>query len=367
MHEIKFPFVARLTFVLISIVLIATIAILGQTILSPLFFAFLMSLLFVPFANFLERTLRFTRTLSSFCSFFIMLGIIAGIIYFFTVQLSDFITDFPMLQKQALASFHDLQLWISHNFHVRISMQWDYINEALEKLLNFSGAILGFTVTMFSSVGAFVVFSMLFFIFIMNYRRNLYIFITTVFEAKHVQKVHEITSEIQRIIKQYIIGLFIQIIIVSILSTILLSVLHVKYAGLVGILAGLLNVIPYIGIIITGLFATLISLATGNDSTIFVIIGFFVIHAIDANITLPLVVGSKVKINALFTFLGLLIGEALWGISGMFFSIPSLAILKIIFDRIDSLKPWGVLLGDSGKRRRKKYKITKNIILEDKE
>lgn len=71
-----------------------------------------------------------------------------------------------------------------------------------------------------------------------------------------------------------------------------------------------------------------------------------VIHLIDSNVLLPLIVGSKVKINALITLLGVIIGEMFWGIPGMFLSIPVIAIAKVVFDRIESLKPWGLLLGD---------------------
>ena len=59
-----------------------------------------------------------------------------------------------------------------------------------------------------------------------------------------------------------------------------------------------------------------------------------------------LIVSSKVQINAIATIVGILIGGALAGISGMFLAIPIIAIFKVIFDRIDDLKPWGYLLGD---------------------
>lgn len=370
MKDSQLPFLVRLTLVLISVLILGFLAKIGQTILSPLFFAFLMALLFVPFANFLEKRLRFSRSLSSIFSFIVMAAMMAGIIYFFTTQLSDFAKDIPTLQKQITESVYQLQLWVSHTFNLRITDQMKYVNDGFDKLLNSSGQILGFTFSMFSSIGAFIAFSVLFFIFILNYRRGLYTFIISVFNEKHSAKVQEIASEIQRIIKQYIIGLFIQIIIVSILTTALLTILEVKYAILLGVLTGLLNVIPYIGIIVSGLLAALISFATGGDKTLFVLLGYAGIHAVDANLVLPLVVGSKVKINAFFTFLGLLIGEALWGISGMFLSIPFLAIVKIIFERIDELKPWGNVLGESSNRKPKplkKYKITKKIILEEKE
>lgn len=244
-----------------------------------------------------------------------------------------------------------------------------YINQALEKLLSSTAFILSFTFSMFSSTMAFFLFSALIFIFILNYRRVLYQFIISLFHSQHFEKVNEGIMEIQKIIKEYISGLFIQVILVSSLTSILLSVLGVKYSLLLGVLTGLMNVIPYVGIIFSSLIACLISFATGSNHTLLVLIGYLAIHAIDGNIILPLVVGSKVKINALFTFIGLLIGEKLWGISGMFLSIPFLAILKIIFERVQGLEPWGKVLGEESKIRktRRKYKITKKITLEEKE
>ncbi|WP_133441046.1 AI-2E family transporter [Chryseobacterium salivictor] len=369
MKDIKLPFIAKLALVLISILALGYLAKIGKGVLAPLFFAILMALLFLPFANFLERKLRFSRTVSTFSSLLIMLLFLTGLIYFFSTQLSDFVNDFPILKEQVTRSFNEFQIWVSQTFHLNFAKQMSYINQALDKLLSSTGLILGFTVSMFSSTMAFFLFSALFFIFILNYRRVLYQFIISIFQSQHFEKVNEGIVEIQKIIKNYISGLFIQIIIVSSLTSILLSVLGVKYAILLGVLTGLLNVIPYIGILFSCLIACVISFATGGTHILFVLIGYVVIHLIDGNITLPLVVGSKVKINPLFTFIGLLIGEELWGISGMFLSIPFLAILKIIFERVEGLEPWGRVLGEETKvkKARKKYKITKNITLEEKE
>jgi len=174
--------------------------------------------------------------------------------------------------------------------------------------------------------------------------------------------------KIQKIIKQYIIGLLLQFILVGGIVSAFLFVLGIKYALFFGMLTGLLNVIPYLGITFSGGMTIVFAWATnGVDLSIVVMIGYVVIHIIDANIILPFVVGSKVKINALFSFLGLIIGEKMWGISGMFFSIPFLAILKIIFENIDGLEAWGQIIGYeiSPRKQKKKYQITKNIILEE--
>jgi predicted PurR-regulated permease PerM len=75
-------------------------------------------------------------------------------------------------------------------------------------------------------------------------------------------------------------------------------------------------------------------------------LALIVVHLIDSNFIVPKIVGSKVKVNSLFAMLSIIIGEMVWGISGMFLAIPILAIVKIIMDRIKELKPWGFLLGE---------------------
>jgi predicted PurR-regulated permease PerM len=91
-----------------------------------------------------------------------------------------------------------------------------------------------------------------------------------------------------------------------------------------------------------------------------IIIAYVIIQFIDNHFLIPYIVSSKVKINALISIIIVLLGGALWGISGMFLSIPFIGILKIIFDRVPELKPWGRLLGDEIPTRRKGQKINKS-------
>ena len=369
-QKINLPFLIKLSLVLVSVLCIGYLADLGKMILAPLFFAFLISLLFLPFANFLERKLKFNRGLSTLVSVLIMISFLGGLIFFFGSQFSSLSNDWPQLQKQVIHSFGELQTWVSHTFNINFNKQLKYLNEAGDKILSSSTIILGTTLAIFSSSLAFAAFSVIFFIFILNYRRVLYRFITNVFKDEHRYKVEEITTEIQKIIKKYIAGLFIEIFVVASLTSIVLTVLDVKYALLLGVLTGILNVIPYVGIFISGILASFISFAMGGTSKfLLVIVGYLGVHLLDSNIILPFVVGSKVKINALFSFIIILIGESLWGISGMFLGIPFLAILKIVLDRIEGLKPWGALLGDEEKvvRPKRKLKISKKITIEEKD
>lgn len=368
MNFIKLPFLLKLALAVVSIIGVGYLVSLGQSILAPFFLAFLMAMLFLPVANFLEQRLKLPRSFSTIISVMIMLTILTGMIYFFGSQISSFSRDLPHLSKQFTMVFSNLQKWVSHTFDVKINEQLDYLDQGLNKILSSSGVILGFTLGIFSTSLGFFAFFILFFIFILNYRRILNTFIVNVFNEKHKASVQAVVAEVRIMTKRYIIGLCLQIMIVSILTTTVLTILGVKYAVLLGVLTGLLNVIPYIGIMISLLISCFIAFATGTVSDcVYTAIGYVIIHAIDGNIVLPFVVGSKVKINALFSFIGILVGEHLWGISGMFLCIPAIAIIKIVFERVEGLQPWGRLLGEEEKpnKKKKSYKISKNITLKE--
>jgi predicted PurR-regulated permease PerM len=143
--------------------------------------------------------------------------------------------------------------------------------------------------------------------------------------------------------------LIIETIIIAFLETVTLLFLGIEYALLLGIVGALLNLIPYIGGIVSVALPMMVALVTKSSGwyAMYVLIIYYIIQLIDNNYIVPKIVASKVKINALFSIIAVIIGNALWGIPGMFLSIPLLAIVKLIFDHIDSLKPWGFLLGDT--------------------
>ncbi|MES2419477.1 MAG: AI-2E family transporter [Bacteroidota bacterium] len=371
MKEVSLPFVAKLALVLLSIFMLGYLAILGKSLLAPLLFSLLMAFLLLPFSNFLERKFRFKRSIAALSSVALMIALLYGILYFLGAQLSQLWADWPLLVKQVTDAFHNIQQWVSVTFNVNAHKQTTYITESAEKALSTSAIVIGSTLLTLSSSLLFLAFTLLFTFFILNYRRLLFTFLTTVFAEEHKARVNDIVREIQRIIKKYITGLFLQMLIVTLLMIVALSILGIKYAILLGLIAGIFNIIPYLGISTALLISALITFATaGATKALLVILVFAGIHTIDGNILMPLVVGSKVKINALFAFIGIIIGEMIWGISGMFLCIPYLAMLKIIFEKVDGLNAWSILLGEESKpntRKRRTYQITKKIKIEEAE
>ncbi|AHF14545.1 AI-2E family transporter [Niabella soli] len=343
------PFLVKLALVLFSMISLGYLLMLGKTLFAPMFFSFLIALLLLPFAKFFEKRCRFKRSLATVTSVLLMLIICSAVIAFFSNQVKSFTNDWPLLQQQGQLAFHNAQEWVAQKFHINFSKQWNYINQGIDKLFSTSATIVGTTLSTVSSTFIFLTFTLLFTFFILNYRRVLYAFLISVFSDDHKERVEEIVNNVKSIIKKYITGLLIEMLIVSLALIIILSLLGVKYSVLLGFMGGVFNVIPYLGIFTALLLSSLVTFATvGSGKVLLVVIAFIVVHAIDSNLVMPLVVGSKVKLNPMIAFIGIIVGEMLWGISGMFLCIPFLAIIKIIFDRVPGLHAWGILMGEEG-------------------
>ncbi len=359
------PFYFKTTMILIGIIAVGFLGILGKEVLCPLVFGLLFSILLLPAANFLERKAKLHRSAASALSVLMMLLAITAILYLVGAQISNITHDLPILKQQVTASLHNFQQWVSTKFHVDVDKQMAYVNSAASKIETASPKAIGATVLSLSSVLLFLVFIIFDTFFLLFYRRLLLKFLVDIFKEKNAPIVYDIVEKVQSIIRKYIIGLLLEMATVAIVCIGVFLLLGIKYAILLGLITALFNIIPYIGIFTALLINVVITFATSAIATkvLLVVITVVSMHLIDSNILLPLIVGSKVKINAFITLLGVVVGEMIWGIPGMFLSIPVIAILKIIFDRVEKLNAWGNLLGDDKKEKSAfKFKIPKRKI-----
>lgn len=342
-----YPFYFRLCCILISIVILGFLAILGQQILVPMILGLLIAILLMPLCRFMEKRLRFPRGLASILVSILALAVIGGVIYMMSIEVAKLANDWPQFQKQFVVLTNDLQSWISRTFGVRRHDQLEYLNDAAKKSISTGTAILEKALASIGYVLMITGFTFLFTLFFLIYRTHLLKFLVASFSETYHKTVFDVIDNIQFMTKKYLVGLFFQMIIITVLSFIAYTIIGIKYNFMLAILTGVLNILPYIGIFTALLIGALITFATsGTSHVLFVVIAIGIIHAIDGNIIMPRVVGSKVKINSLIVIIGLIIGEMLWGIAGMFLTIPVLAIIKIIFDRVEGLQSWGFLMGE---------------------
>lgn len=343
----QFPFYIKLPMVLVSLIAIVYLAILGKEVLSPLIFSLLFSILLLPVSVFFERKLKLKRSASAGLAVIFLLAVVAGIIFLVGSQISKVTNDLPMLKQQIIISLQNLQHWISREFGINLEKQMDYVSSATSKIETATPSVIGATVVSVSSMLLFIVFIILDTFFLLFYRKMFLHFLVEVFKRENAAIVYDIVATVQSILRQYIVGILIEMTTVAIVCCGVFLLIGIKYPILLGLITALFNIVPYIGIFTALALNILITFASSGDasSILFVIITVVSVHLIDSNILLPAIVGSKVRINAFITLLSVVVGELIWGISGMFLSIPVIAIAKIVFDRIDSLKPWGHLLG----------------------
>ena len=338
------PFYIQSTAVLFGLILVVYVLSQLADILVPLAFAAFLAVLLNPLCNRLQKH-HVPKALSIIIAMLVMIITVATIFYFLSTQIIQFGDSMPMLKQKLGEISGNLKTWVNSSFGVPIAKQDQMVKDAL----NNSQSMLGKTLGGVLGTLAIVFLLPVYIFFMLLYKTLIINFLYEVFAEENSKKVSDVLSETKGAIQSYIVGLLIEMIIVAAMNSTALLLLGVKYGILIGCIGAILNLIPYLGGIIAIALPVLMATVTkdGYSTQLGVIGAYIVIQFIDNNILVPRIVSSKVQINALMSIVVVLLGNQLWGLSGMFLSIPFIAVLKIIFDRIDDLKPWGKLLGDN--------------------
>ncbi len=342
---VKFPVYAKAALVLVG--LIAAVYCLHslQDIILPLIYALLLAILVNPAVNYLISK-RLNRILSIFIIVIVAVIFLGGIGYLIFAQFLSMSDSYSDLSEKFTTASDLLVKSVSEHLSIKEKTIYSWFstsssayitNFALGENLFIAGKVL-ITITLLP----------VYTIMILYYKPLLLEFIRKLFRVEHHETVIDVLTKTKRIIQTYLTGLFFELIIVAILNSIGLLLLGIEYAILIGVLGSVLNIIPYVGGIIAVLMPMAVAFVTEDNQLypLYILMLYILIQFIDNNFIVPKIVASRVQINALVSIIVVLLGSALWGVAGMFLSIPLTAIVKIICDHIDPLKPLGYLLGN---------------------
>jgi len=347
-EKLRLPFYAKASIFIIGLVALLTIMFVAKAIILPVIFAVIIAIVLHPVVIFLTK-IKINRVVAILFTIALTILVIISFGTLIISQVSRFSETLPVLADKFTLTLNQTITEASQYFDINPQKIHEWILKTRGELINISSEAIGQTLVILGN-GLVVVFLLPVYIFlILFYQPILIEFIRRLFGSSDQNKVSEIVSQIKTVIQKYLIGLVIETAIVATLYTITLLALGIDYALLLGILGALINLIPYLGGIVGTALPMMVALATKSSpwTAVYIMIFYFVIQFIDNNFLVPKIVASKVKINALFSIIVVIAGNALWGIPGMFLSIPLLAVVKLIFDHIESLKPWGFLLGDT--------------------
>ena len=341
------PLTVRRSIELLGLVLVIAVFVIGHDIIMPVLMAFFISIMLLPIFRFLKKH-KFPEAAAIIVPILLVAIFLGLIIWFFSLQVASLVNDFPQIKHNVSIHLNALSDWISKVSHVSTREQVKFINDKSNDLMGMAGkAASGAAVTL-SSVFVFVGLLPIYIYLMLFYKDILLRFIFMWFKPDHHPRVKDAIYETESIIKNYLVGLLIQVTYMTVLLGGILMLLGIKHALLIGVIFAILNLIPYVGALIGNIIGVLLTLTSSTElwPVITVLLVIAGVQFLDNNILMPRIVGSKVKINALFAILGVILGGSIAGISGMFLSLPIIAVLKVIFDRTDSFKQWGVLLGD---------------------
>ncbi len=326
---------------LIVIVLGAILLREGSFIFVPLvwgvFFAFALN----PMANWMEER-RIPRGFAIILSILIVSLVAFGVLYLLMDQVIGLIGDIPEIGSAFNSKLNSYILDIQELTGFEIDSK-ELIN--FKELLDFS--ILNKTI--FATGKSIVLAAIIpLYIFLLLYYKDFFVEFLIKKSADSNEKIINWAKESGKVIQFYLTGILKVTIIVAILAGIFFYFIGVEYFLLFAVFIALMNLIPYIGVFISSLFAILYVFLT-TDLLIYPLLTFLVlwgIQLLENNLITPLVVGSQVKVNALAVVLAILIGGWVWGISGMVLFIPLIGVLKITLERNKDLNAFGFLLGD---------------------
>ncbi len=343
----ELPLTVKRSIELVGLVILGYIVSTGREIVTPLLMAFFLAILLLPIYRFLRKH-KLPNALAILLSIITAAAVLAGVIWFFSMQVASLLSDIPEIRKNLNSHWHTLSDWINSKTNFSSQQQIDWLRQQSNGLLDNTGTYLSGAALSLTGVFIFVGLLPIYTFLILYYKNLLLRFIFLWFSPDKHETVMSSLNEAEVIIKSYLVGLMIQITYITILLGGILMIIGIKHALLIGIIFAILNLIPYVGALIGNIIGVLLTLTSSQElwPIVTVLIVIAVVQFLDNNILMPRIVGSKVRLNALVSILGVVIGGTIAGVAGMFLSLPVMAILKIIFDNSVTFKQWGILLGD---------------------
>jgi predicted PurR-regulated permease PerM len=331
--------------------LVLALLLMAKTLLQPLFLAILLAFLLHPVSEFLRRRLRIPHGVAIFMCVVGSVAVLVVSSVVLTQQLSNFISETPKLKERVSDNIEHIQEGLSHVLGVPISEQQQFINKQLNNAIGQSGEALqtlaSATLSTAVTIGILPVYTF----FLLLYRLKFYGLLCDIIRSTHYKRADLIVSQVSRVTGRYMSGIITVVLILCVLNSTGLWLVGAKYAILLGVVSAVANFIPYFGTLIGGGLALVISLMLQGDLHVAlgIAILFIVIQFLENNILTPRITGGSVRLNPLITILAIVTGGMVWGVIGMFVSVPFLGMFRIVCANIEPLQPLGRFL-TAGKR-----------------
>ncbi len=340
------PFYIKGAYFLLFIGLIVAALMAGRPLLVPLVAAMLFAFLMLPITQKVESW-NMPTWLASFAGVISLLLIGIGLCFFLSWQIMSFAEDMPAMQQAIDEKTKAVNKYIVSHYGISRREQSQWVQQKMDQAMN-EGA--GSLMKVFSTTGgviATLVLIPIFMFFMLLYRQKFKLYLEMANPSQHDQLV-EIFRKISGISQKYIRGMFFEIAILTVLSSIGFMLLGLKYSILLALIVAVLNIVPYVGVLVGSLVPVAIALVT-KDSGMYALgaLGVCIfVQFLDNNFIAPKVVGSSVNLNPFASIIVLLVGALVWELPGMILSMPIAGMFKVVCDNVPPLKSLGFMMGE---------------------
>ncbi|ARS34326.1 AI-2E family transporter [Pontibacter actiniarum] len=331
-------------------VLLSLILYVGRTLFIPLSFALLISFVLYPICKWLERK-GLPRWAAILLCLLLLVVLVGGLGFLLIKQMLRFGQEWPSLQAKLLATWQNLSAYLERHYAIDAAAQIAWVERMAGEIAASAFAMAQDVV--YTSAVSLVLFVLIpIYVALILYNREQFTSaLYSLFSQEEHRKIHQILHETITTYYNFIKGMVVVYVVVGVLNSLGLFLMGVPHAVFFGVVASILTFIPYVGITIGAILPMTVAWVT-YDSVWYplgVIIVFSVVQYLEANLIFPWAVSARLQVNMLFTLLAIVAGGILWGASGMILFIPFLAILKLIADKHEGMRPVSLLLGSGEK------------------
>lgn len=304
--------------------------------------AAVIALICSPFVAFLKNRLKFSNLLAVITTIVLVIILIINLIWMFVPLITSQSESLSLLNTQAIQQkatilINQFEVFLSKN---NVPYE-DYLKEMnLQSKLNFNwlpsflNSIIGLVGNL--GIGLFSVFFITF--FFLKDKQTFIAGLKTVLPKKYRSGIQNSIHKTNVLLRRYFVGLLTQISVIFILNFIVLLIFGVENAFVIAFLCAILNIIPYLGPLIGIILAAVLTMISNISldfqteilpTTIYVVIGFIIVQAIDNYLSQPLIFSNSVKSHPLEIFVVIIAAGMLYGISGMIIAVPTYTIIKV--------------------------------------
>jgi predicted PurR-regulated permease PerM len=311
----------------------------AELVLAVMLVSVLLAFILAPVMDFLIR-LRLPRGLAAAAAVLLMLSVGAGLVYYSSNQALVFVQDLSKYAQRIQREISQVRQQAENLGTL------DPAQKSADSHANWTDLLTrGFgSVSQAVLSASFIPFLVY---FMLSWQQHVRSATVMLFSLPHRQTAYVTLGLISAMIRTFMVGNLLIGLFLGMASSIAFALLHLPFFYFIGFISGFLSLVPYLGILlaIAPPFFVSVGLISSGDAVVIVVI-VVGLHLIALNVLYPMFLGNRLQLNPLAVTMALLVWGWLWGAMGLVLAIPITAAMKIVFDHVESLKPYGAWMGE---------------------